>query len=41
MKCDFCNGEFPKSELETVEGAQRGSMSRQDGKLSCCKKRKN
>ena len=26
MKCDFCGGEFPESELETVSGARRGSM---------------
>lgn len=25
MKCDFCNGEFPESELETVSGALHDS----------------
>lgn len=25
MKCDFCGGEFPAGELETVEGALHDS----------------
>lgn len=25
MKCDFCNGEFPAEELETVKGALHDS----------------
>ena len=25
MKCDFCGGEFPESELETISGALHDS----------------